>query len=61
MITRISLGKGPTLYFLFMGEPILMGDLVGPKTFVGPTIPLTYHGSLLKRQSQMKLLFMQTG
>ena len=32
MITKISLGKGPMLYFGFMGGTILIADLVGPRT-----------------------------
>ena len=32
MITRKSLGKGTIVYSRFMGRPILIKDLVGPKT-----------------------------
>ena len=47
-------GERRTLYFIFMGGPVLIEDLGGL------AILLTCNESLLKQQRLMKLLFMQT-
>ena len=33
VLTKTPLGKGPVMYFGFVGGPILIQDLVGPKIF----------------------------
>lgn len=41
MITKTSLGKGPTLYLGFVEGPIFIADLMGPRT-LGDVEPLLH-------------------
>ena len=41
MITKTSLGKGPTLYLGFVEGPIFIADLMGPRT-LGDAEPLLH-------------------
>ena len=55
MIMRTLHGRNLHCTLDLWGGTILMKDLVRPKPLGGPTVSLTYHGSLLKRQCLMKL------